>query len=274
MPFGDQPAGFERLRVGVQFIVLAIGSQGVEGRIGAQHAGLDRGVAALDAADVEVAGLAADQCATGEHRLRQRHQATGGDGARAVTDAGATFQVLADGRVGLEALEFLERAQPRVLVVQADHVADGNLAAVSVVQERAAIGVVVQRPAGGVHHQARLMLGRVDLPQLLDADAVGLRVLAFVQLVTGDQLAAEVAARAFSEDRVLGLQRHATLEGRADAAVLLDAHVAGGYADHFTVVAIQHLGGGEAGEDRHFQRLGLLRQPTAARWACCVRRFR
>ncbi|KAG1316852.1 hypothetical protein G6F63_015903 [Rhizopus arrhizus] len=83
MPFGEQPAGFERLRVGVQFIVLAIGSQGVEGRIGAQHAGLDRGVAALDAADVEVAGLAADQRAAREGQLGQRQQAAGRDGAGA-----------------------------------------------------------------------------------------------------------------------------------------------------------------------------------------------
>ncbi len=113
-----------------------------------------------------------------------------------------------------------------------------------------------------MHHQPRLMPGRVDLPQFLDADAVGLRVLAFVQFVAGDQLAAEVAARAFGEDRVPGVQRHAALEGRADAAVLLDAHVAGGHADHFTVVAEQHFGGGKAREDRHFQRLGLLRQPA------------
>ena len=164
--------------------------------------------------------------------------------------------------MGLEALELFEWAQPRVPVVQADHVADGDLAAVGVVQERAAVGVAVQRPAGGVNHQTRLMPGRVDLPQLLDADAVGLRVLAFVQRVTRDQLAAEMAARAFGEDRVFRLQRHAALERRADAAILLDTHVAGGHADHFTVVAVQHLGCGEAGEDRHFQRLGLLRQPA------------
>ncbi|MNM65561.1 hypothetical protein D3C81_770130 [compost metagenome] len=106
------------------------------------------------------------------------------------------------------------------------------------------------------------MLGRVDLPQFLDADAVGLRILAFVQLETADQLAAEMAARAFGEHGVLRLQRHAAFECRTDAAVLFDAHVAGGHADHRAVVAVQHFGGGKAGEDRHFQRFRLLRQPA------------
>ena len=44
---------------------------GLKGRLGGQHAGLDGGVAALDAAHVQEAGIATHQRATGEHGLGQ-----------------------------------------------------------------------------------------------------------------------------------------------------------------------------------------------------------
>ena len=72
-----------------------------------------------------------------------------------------------------------------------------------------------------------------------------------------------MATRTFGEDRVLGLQRHATLEGRADAAVLLDAHVAGGDADDAARLVVQHFGRGEAGIDLDPQLLGLSGEPAA-----------
>ena len=101
----------------------------------------------------------------------------------------------------------------------------------------------------------------VDLPHFLDAQAVGLRVLAVVELVLGDELAAEVAARAFGKDRVLAVQLHAQLEVLGRFAVLADAHVAGGHAAHLAVVGVEHLGRRKAREDFHAQVLGLLRQP-------------
>jgi len=174
----------------------------------------------------------------------------------------APFDVRADGRVGLPALHFLERAEVGVLVVQADHEAQRDLVVLQVVEEAAAEGGVVHRPAGGVHHQAGLGLGRVDLPQLLDADGKALRVLVGIQPVLGDQLLAQVAARALGEHRVLAQQLHAELEVRAGLAVLLDAQVAGGHPAHAPLLVIQHLGGREAGEDLHAQCLGLLRHPA------------
>ena len=59
------------------------------------------------------------------------------------------------------------------------------------------------------------------------------------------------------------LQRHAALEGRADAAVLLDAHVAGGHALHAAILVIQDFRRSEAGEDFDAQPFGLFRQPAA-----------
>jgi hypothetical protein len=50
----------------------------------------------------------------------------------------------------LEALEFLEREQMRVLVVEVHDEADRDLIVFQVVEERAAAGLHVQRPAEGV----------------------------------------------------------------------------------------------------------------------------
>jgi hypothetical protein len=128
-----QPAGLEGLGVGRQLVALAAGQHGVERGLGGQHAGLDGGVAALDAADVEVAGVAAHQRAAGEHRLGQRQHAAGGDGARAVGQAlGVDVAILvgevpADTRVRLPALELLERAEVGVGVVQARDEAQRDL---------------------------------------------------------------------------------------------------------------------------------------------------
>ena len=92
------------------------------------------------------------------------------------------------------------------------------------------------------------MLGRVDLPQFLDADPIGLRIRVRVELELRDQLAAEVAAATFGEQRVLRVQFHAELEVLGRLAVLAHAHVAGRDALHGAVVVVQDLGGREAGK--------------------------
>jgi len=265
LQLGMQPALLERRRVGRQFVVGAAGLQRVERGFGGQHAGLDRGVAALDARSVQRASLAADQRTAREHQLGQAQQAARGDGAGAVADALAAFEVGADGRVGLPALHLLERTQPRVLVVQPGDEAERDPVAFEVVQKAAAIGVARHRPAGGVHHQPGLRLRRIDLPQFLDAQRVALRIAAGVELEALDQLPAEVAARAFGEHGVLARQLHAELEAVVRLAVAADADVAGGHAAHRAAFVVQHLGGAEAGEDLDAQCLGLLAQPLRQR---------
>jgi hypothetical protein len=58
----------------VQLVRLAAGLHRIERRVGGQHAGLDRRVAALDPRRVQEARVVADQRAAREHRLRQRQQ--------------------------------------------------------------------------------------------------------------------------------------------------------------------------------------------------------
>ena len=68
------------------------------------------------------------------------------------------------------------------------------------------------------------MLFGFDLPQFFQADAVDLRVDAVAQFKTFLQLLAEMAAAAFSKERVLGMQFHAALKGRGGFAVLAELH--------------------------------------------------
>src|SRR3546814_3783148 len=90
-------------------------------------------------------------------------------------------QLRADRRVRLESLHLVERGEVRVVVVEADDVADIGLVVLQVIDEGAAPGGAAHRPAGGVDDRARLVLRGVELPELLDADAVGLRVGALTQ---------------------------------------------------------------------------------------------
>ncbi len=99
------------------------------------------------------------------------------------------------------------------------------------------------------------------LPQLLDADAVGLRVNALAEVEGVEQLLGQAAAAALGEDGVGGAQLHAGLMVGAGLTVLLDPHVAGGDADHAAILD-QRLGGGEAGVDLHPERLGLGAEPA------------
>ena len=95
--------------------------------------------------------------------------------------------------MGLPALELLERTEPRIAVIEPDHEAERHLVVLGVIHERAAVRVVVEWPTGGVDHQARLVPGGINLPQLLQADGVALRVLAIVELELRNQLAAQMS---------------------------------------------------------------------------------
>ena len=180
---------------------------------------------------------------------------------RAVADPPPAGEMAAHRRVGLEALHLLERRQPGVAVVETDDEAVRHQVGAEMVQERPAIGLPVERPADRVLDQPGAVVVGRDLPQFLDADRVGLRLGAFAQGEAGDRLLAERAAAALGEHGVGGAQFHAALVAAGGGAVLADAHVAGGDADHFPVLH-QQFGGGEAGVDFHPQRLRLLAQPA------------
>src|SRR5258708_34547756 len=103
-----------------------------------------------------------------------------------------------------------------------------------------------------MHHETGHMLLGADFPQFLEAEAIGLWIAAVVQIEFFLQQLAEIAAAAFSENRVLGMQFHAARIAAGMLAMLADAHIAGGDAlDAAFVAAVlgeQHFGSREARE--------------------------
>ena len=140
---------------------------------------------------------------------------------------------------------------------------DRHQIVVEMIEKRAAAGRIVERPAEGVLDQTGLVLVRRDLPQLLEADAVFLRLAAGVETEARDQLLGQGAARALGEQGVLRAQLHAAGEAVLGLAVLADPHVAGGDTDDRAVLVVEHLGGREARIDFDPERFGLGGEPAA-----------
>ena len=96
-----------------------------------------------------------------------------------------------------------------------------------------------------------------QLPQFLEAQAVGLRLLAGVEAVAPDQFLGDAAAAAFGEDGGLRADLGAGREVLAGRAVLVEAHVADLHAGDGAVVVEERLGRREAREHVDASRLCL-----------------
>ena len=257
------PGLLQALGVPGHLAARGVVAQRVEHRLRGRHARLHRGVRAFDLGHVEEARAAADEHAAGEGELRDGLEPALVERARSVGDPAPALEGGADGGVGLEALELLERREVRIGVVQAHHEADRDLVVLEVVHERPAVGVGLHRPAHGVHDQPLPVLLRRHLPQLLQADAVGLGIGVAAQVEPLEQALRERAAAALGDDGLTRVQLHPGLEAGLALAVAADAHVPGDDALHRAVVAVQHLGRREAREHVHAERLGLLAEPAA-----------
>ena len=216
---------------------------------------------ALDAGGVQEPGLAADQRAARKHQLGQREQTTRRDGACAIGNALGALERAAQRGVRLVTLELFERGQPGVGIVEPDHHAHGDLILVQMVEEGAAIGMGIQRPARSVEHHPRAGLRRINLPELLDANPVGLGIAPCVELEFCDQLATKLAARALGEHRVLGQQLHAWLVGVRGLTITADTHVTRGHAAHGTGLVIEDFHRGKARKYLHAQGFSLIAEP-------------
>src|SRR5690606_13061853 len=117
---------------------------------GGEHAAADGLVGTLDLGHVEQAGGVADQQGAGHFHLGHALPAAGDDGAGAGAEDAAALEQRLHRRVVLPLLEGLVGLVVRVAVVQARDVADGNAVAVQVVEEAAAVGLAVGRPAHAV----------------------------------------------------------------------------------------------------------------------------
>ena len=131
------------------------------------------------------------------------------------------------------------------------------------IEERAAAGVIVQRPAERVLDEPGLVLFRRDLPEFLEPDPELRRLATFRKLEAGNELLGQGAAHTLAEQRVFSAQLHATRVAVFVVTILRDAHVAGGDAGDFAIGSDEHLCGREAGIDLDTEPLRLCRQPAA-----------
>ena len=168
-------------------------------RFGSDHARFHRGVASFDLRDIEEAGGIPDQQPAWERQPRDRLIAAFVERPRAIRNAPTAGEGRADRRMSLKALEFLERAEEGIHVIEADDEADRDLPVLEMIKKRAAIRRGIERPADTMDNETRLMLCRVDLPQLFDADAVGLRPAFGTQVEALDELLGQRTAAAFGE---------------------------------------------------------------------------
>src|SRR5271155_4103124 len=97
--------------------------------------------------------------------------------------------------------------------------------------------------------ETALEFSRIDGPDFLEPDADFLRLPAFLQSVTGEQLLCQRAARAFGDERVFAAKLHAAGEAGLRLAVAADSHIACGYAEHFAAPAGEAPGRSDAGID-------------------------
>ena len=75
-----------------------------------------------------------------------------------------------------------------VAVIQPEYKAQSDLVIGEVIEKTATEAVVRNGPTRGVDHQAWLSQCRVNFPQLLDTNGKSLRVFAFVQAKTLNEL--------------------------------------------------------------------------------------
>ena len=165
----------------------------------------------------------------------------------------------------LEALELVVRRQMRILVVEMDDEADGDQVVVEVIEERAAAGVRLSSGQPWLCMTSPLLvLLRRDLPQLLDADAVLLRIDAVAQV--------ELAASAPATASRGSLRRTACTSRAAPCRAGSRGLCVPSRATPMSPVATPRTAplssnstsaAAKPGIDLHAQRFGLLREPAA-----------
>src|SRR5579884_2163588 len=102
---------------------------------------------ALDLRHVDAASGIADQERARHVEARHRLPAAGGDRSSAGGDDLAALEEGLHGRMMFELLERLERGESRVLVIESDDESDIGPVAVEMIDEAAAVGAGIERPA-------------------------------------------------------------------------------------------------------------------------------
>mmetsp|Transcript_1265 Transcript_1265/g.2054 ORF Transcript_1265/g.2054 Transcript_1265/m.2054 type:complete len:330 (+) Transcript_1265:701-1690(+) len=233
-----------RLRHGVE---PAVGRQPPERRLRRDQPRLHGGVGALDLDPVEKAGPTAKKCTTGEVQFGDGVEAALVQDARPVLHALAPREVGRDQRVVLPALELLVHIEVGILVICANHKACENQIRLHVIKKASpkvhAEWATLQWPSKSVLDIPRLDVLWGHLPHFLDPMPKGLVLFSLPQIEDFHHLLAGAAPGALGQEGQPAAQLHAPLERVLPGAVLGEAHVPRGHAQHPRAVrGVQHLG--------------------------------
>eukprot|EP01137_Pigoraptor_chileana_P002086 Opistho-2@40475 len=161
-----------------------------------------------------------------------------------------------------ESLEFAEGIEVWVLVIEPNDKANSDeWAVVQVVKKRTAVCVVVQRPSDCVLNVAGAVLCRINLPQLLDANAVRLKLLSVAQVELLYEAFAERAVASLAKQCDLCVQLHAALKVSLRRSILGNANIVCGNSLDASIVIVNNLAGSIAWVDLNAKRLCLLAKP-------------
>src|ERR1700730_17987534 len=100
-------------------------------------------------------------------------------------------------------LKFVMRIERRIAIVETDDKSDVDDAVLHPVDESAAEGIGIERPAECVDHGPRREAVVRKLPELLHAERVHLRIFSGVKIEHPRELLTQRAARTFGDDRDL-----------------------------------------------------------------------
>src|SRR3546814_4267896 len=131
------------------------------------------------------------------------------------------------------------------------------------IEESAAIGVLVERPALRMDDAARGVLRGVDVPQLLDAKPIDLRLAIGVECELRFEHLGQMAAHAFGKEGIFGMEFEPRSIVRLVAAIARDAHITGRDAFDRTILIVEDFGGGKAREDFDAQPFGRSEEHTS-----------
>src|SRR3984893_10119158 len=229
---------------------------------GREHSRKNRIMRSLDARNIHKTGGTANERAAGKDEFWHRLPAAFGDGPCAKRNPLAAGKQGRDHGMRLEALKFVKWRQRRIPIVQVNHETNGDESVFEMIEERAAAGAIVERPAEGMLDEARPVQRGIDPPKLLQADAEFLRLAIVGEAELRDQLLGERTPRAFGDQSIFATKLDAPCKSALEASVAGDSHVSRSDAQNLPRLAIKDLGAREAGKDIDAQ--GLRFRPQKA----------
>src|ERR1700730_3822012 len=155
---------------------------------GREHSRKNRIMRTFDAGHIYKPRRAANKRAAGKDELWHRLPAAFGDGPCAKRNPLPASKQGRDHGMRLEPLKFVKWRQRRIPIIQVNHETNGYESVFEMIEERAAAGAIIERPAEGMLDEARPVQRGLDPPKLLQADAEFLRLAIVVEAELRNQL--------------------------------------------------------------------------------------